>query len=292
MVIMNPVADHGETLNKIGEIEDFLKTRIIADFHQTSYPKEAVQVARHLQDYDMVIVAGGDGTVHEVVNGIKESLNTRTILGVLPTGSGNDLSGAIGISNDLHEAMSQMIKGKKKEIDLGLVNNIYFVNSLGIGFDARVAHMANSLKDLSTKTGISLYLSALLNILFHDFYCYSVRLKIDDGEWMEKEVLLIAANNGPTYGGGFKITPDARLDDGLLDICVVDKIPRWQVLPRLPFVIFGKHAWMKPAHMYRARRLVIECDMGLPAALDGELILADRYEISIKPKALSIVDPI
>lgn len=291
IVIINPAANHGQTLDYANKIEDFFRKKIAADIYRTSYPKEASELKWLTKHYDTVIVAGGDGTVHEVVNGMLKNGHTETVFGVLPTGSGNDFCRATGISSNLQEAIPQLLGGRKKAVDLGRVNDVHFVNSLGIGFDARVAHQANLLKNETTKTGLPLYLSALFKILARDFYCYTARISVGDDDPDAKEFLLIAVNNGPTYGGGFRITPAARIDDGVLDVCVVDRIPRWQVLPRLPFVITGRHAWMGPAHMYKTVNVVVESDEDIPAALDGELILAKRFDISIKPEALNVIVP-
>jgi diacylglycerol kinase (ATP) len=112
---------------------------------------------------------------------------------------------------------------------------------------------------------------------------------LDDGDWEERNVLLVAVNNGYVYGGGFKITPQADPVDGLLDVCVIDAIPRWQILWRLPFAITGHHKHMRPAHFYKVRTVKIESKTELPAALDGELIHDTSFKIEAKPGALKLI---
>lgn len=236
-----------------------------------------------------MIAVGGDGTIFEVANGLVASKNDKTSLAIIPTGSGNDFRRAIGVPKDWRQAMRQALSGSVRLVDLGVVNDTFFTNSLAIGFDARIGHLANQIKDSTQKSGLSLYITALIRILSSDFYCHRVRFRINDGEWQEQEVLLIAANNGPSYGGGFKITPKARIDDGKINICIIDELPRWQVGLRLPFVIAGKHQWMSMAHFYQARSLIVESDCELPAAIDGELIKAKRFEISIRPGFLPVI---
>jgi diacylglycerol kinase family enzyme len=149
--------------------------------------------------------------------------------------------------------------------------------------------LANKIKTEVKQTGLRLYLTALFRIVRRDYYCHKVRIRIGEGDWQEKEILLAAVNNGKIYGGGFKITPKAEVDDGLLEICVIDALPRWQLFLRLPFAIAGRHAWMKPAHFYRTASFTLESDIALPAALDGELISETSYQAKILPGALSII---
>lgn len=288
-VIVNPAANHGETADKLAEIREFLEPRVAAYTSITTAPRHAVELARNLHDYDLVVVAGGDGTVFEVVNGLVASGNRHTTLGLIPTGSGNDLGRALGLPKEWRSAMERLLDGDVKTIDLGRVNDTYFTNSLAIGFDARVAHRTNQIKGGTSMSGLPLYLAALLDIVRYDYHCHRIRFKIDEGAWEKRDVLLVAINNGASYGGGFKITPEAVNNDGLLDVCLVDAVPRWEVLPRLPFVVAGRHAWMNPAHFYKVKSVRIESEKELPAALDGELILSKRFDVAVQPAALKVV---
>ncbi len=287
-IILNPTANHGETAKLTSKIGSFFTGKIVFDLELTQKPKHAIEISKKLFDYDLVIVVGGDGTVHEVINGLALSNNHKITLGVVPTGSGNDFSQMLEMSDNPLTACQEILSGYDKVIDLGMVNGVYYVNSLGIGFDARVAHLANEIKDETKKTGLSLYLSAVFKILFADYYCFDVTIKINESNFENKNVVLIAVNNGKTYGGGFKITPRAVNDDGLLDVCVVGELSALQVIPRLPFVIAGAHEWMKQVHTYRAKKVIIRSEEILPAHLDGELIKDKNFLIEIVPKALKI----
>ena len=101
----------------------------------------------------------------------------------------------------------------------------------------------------------------------------------------------MAVTNGPTYGGGFFITPDAVPDDGLLDVCTIDPLSLPGALVRLPFVIFGKHTKMKPVHMSRHKSIVIESEEPMPAQVDGEVLVDTRFEIDILPLAIECIVP-
>ncbi len=105
------------------------------------------------------------------------------------------------------------------------------------------------------------------------------------------DTLILAVTNGPTYGGGFRITPDAIPDDGLFEVCTIDPLGLPEALVRLPFVIAGKHTRMKPVHMSRHSSIVIECDREVPAQIDGEVFMQKRYEISMLPGAIRCIVP-
>lgn len=288
-IIINPTANHGEASKFTGLASRFFEDKLSAEIVLTKRPGHASEIATKLQGFDLVVAVGGDGTAFEVANGLAKSGNRETALAIVPTGSGNDLRRALGISSNINRALEQVVEGKTSYIDLGYVNGTYYTNSLGVGFDARVAHLANHIKDEVKRSGISLYLTALFRILFKDYYCHPVRIRIDDGDWFDREIVLVAANNGLCYGGGFMITPRARNDDGLLEVCVVDRLTKWQVIPRLPFVILGRHTWMKPIRFYQTKKVVIESDNELAAHLDGELMIARRFDIKIVPKALKVI---
>ncbi|MBE3120004.1 MAG: diacylglycerol kinase family lipid kinase [Candidatus Atribacteria bacterium] len=288
-VIVNPHANHGRGREVIPLIEDGLSSWVKTDISVTDHPRQAYDLVSKLEGYDALIAAGGDGTVYEIVNGLAHNNLLDIPIGLIPTGSGNDLSKAIGVPRDAGSAMARLRTGGRKRIDLGLVNGRYYANSLAIGFDARVAHLANEIKEETRKTGLSLYMTALFRIVLHDYYGHEVRLRVDGGEWETRKVLLAAINNGPIYGGGFKITPGADNADGLLEVCVIDALPRWELFLRLPFAVAGRHTWMKKAHFYRAKTIEIESERGLPAALDGELIHDNNYRAEIVPSALTVI---
>jgi YegS/Rv2252/BmrU family lipid kinase len=289
-IIVNPTANHGETSKIIGEIEQFFEDRLRYDLVLTTRSKEAIDISRDLASYDLAVAVGGDGTSHEVANGLALSANRKTALAFLPTGSGNDFARMLGISSDFQEACEQILNGQTKLVDIGKVNDVYFNNSLGIGFDARVAAMAARMKQETTRTGLLLYLSALFLILFNDYYCHDISFQYDDSDWIKKKVVMMAANIGITYGGGFHITPHAVNDDGLLDVCYVDELSVLQVMMRVPFVIPGWHEWMRPFHSFRARKLKVRSEKELPVQVDGEMLTGlTELNIEVVPKALKVV---
>ncbi|HDP70644.1 MAG TPA: diacylglycerol kinase family lipid kinase [Actinobacteria bacterium] len=290
-IIVNPASNHGETRKIFDKVKDFFEEKIDFSLELTEKPKQAIDMAKKLAGYDLVVAVGGDGTIFEIVNGLALSNNRKTALGIIPMGSGNDLAKTLRIPKNITSACDEILNGRAKMIDLGLVNGVYYANSFSVGLDAQVAHTANEIKDEVKKSGVSLYLTALFKVLSKNYRPFETSIKINEGDFFTQNIVLITANNGVSYGGGFKITPKAQNDDGFLNICLVDELPAWKVVPRLPFVITGTHEWMKYIHTFRAKKIILRSEDALPAQLDGELIASNNFLIELVPRALKVIVP-
>ncbi len=291
LVIINPEARHGETAALVPVVEQLLSS-IPHDSIMTEHTGHAADLAAAASSYDVVVAVGGDGTVHEVLNGLMTiPAGDRPTLGLLPTGSGNDTRRTLGIPTDLAEAATVLATGGRRRFDVGVCNGIYFNNSFAAGLDAKVTAKAVEYKVTTKRSGLWLYLTALLHVLFHDLGSFPMRIAFDGAHAELYDTLIIAVTQGPTYGGGFFITPDAVPDDALFDVCMIDPLSLPQALMRLPFVIAGKHTRMRPVHMSRHESLVIECDRQVPAQIDGEVLYESRYAISMLPSAIECIVP-
>lgn len=291
LLIVNPTARHGTTAPLIGVIEKLLSS-LPHETVTTEYAGHAAELAAGAAGRDLVIAAGGDGTVHEVLNGLMRiPEQDRPALAVLPTGSGNDTRRTLGVPSDLTEASLLVQRGIRHRFDVGVCNGTYFNNSFAAGLDAKVTAKAVEYKVTKKRAGLWLYLTALLHVLFNELEGFTLRVGLDGEEPRSIDTLIIAVTNGPTYGGGFLITPDAVADDGLFDVCMIDPLGLGEALLRLPFVVMGRHTRMKPVHMSRHRSLRIESDCPLPAQVDGEVLLECAYEIEMLPGAIECVVP-
>ena len=292
LVVINPMANHGETSGLVPVVERLLQ-HVPHETVLTQHVGHAAELAARAHGVDVIVAVGGDGTVHEVLNGImRHPEGRRPALAVLPTGSGNDTRRTLGISTDLADAVMALTTGVRKRFDVGLCNgSIYFNNSFAAGLDARVTIKAVEYKETKGRSGMWLYLSALLHVLRHELYSHPVRLGFDGAAPEQRDLLIVAVTNGPTYGGGFRITPDAVPDDGRFDVCIIDPLTFAQALMRLPFVIFGKHTKMKPVHMSRHTSLSIESERPLPAQIDGEVLMERSYEITMLAGAIECLVP-
>ena len=292
LVIVNPTARHGVTERLVPLVVSLIDGHLDYTLMLTQGPGHATELAAGAVSYDQIIAVGGDGTVHEVLNGIMRLPATdRPALAVLPTGSGNDYRRTLGISTDLASAVRQILGGRRARMDVGVVNGAYFANSLAIGLDARVTARAAEIKSTTGWSGLALYFRALMYVLFRQFYAHRVTLSLDGGPAAERELLLVAITNGPTYGGGFKITPAAVADDGVFDVCIIGRTSLPGALWRLPFVIIGRHTRMRPVSMSRHTALRLESEAPIEAQADGEVMLSTVYDIHIEPLGVEVIVP-
>jgi YegS/Rv2252/BmrU family lipid kinase len=292
LVIANPEAKHGVTRSVLPAVTELLDGVVDYDLVLSEAPSHALALARDAESYDTVIAVGGDGTVHEVLNGLMARPDDdRPAFTLIPTGSGNDYRRTLGISTDLSTAVRQIAGGRRTRIDVGTCNGVFFANSIAIGLDARVTAKAVELKVTTGWSGIWLYARALRYVMFNQFYSHPVTLAIDGEEPSPCDMMIVAATNGPSYGGGFHITPDAVSDDGLLDVCIVGKVGLVNALWRLPFIVWGKHTKMKPVTMKRVTRLKLHSEQPVEGQIDGETMLERTYDIGIIPGALEAIVP-
>jgi YegS/Rv2252/BmrU family lipid kinase len=292
LVIVNPQARHGETAHMVPALEQLL-AGVPHETVVTSAPAEAASIAAEAAGFGIVAAVGGDGTFHEVLNGLmRRSEEDRPALALIPTGSGNDYAKTLRVPEGMAPAVRALASGRRMRVDVGTCNGMFFANSVSLGFDAKVTARAVEMKVSTGRTGLGLYLSAMLDVLMHDFASHHVRIGFDGAPAQPREMTLIAVTNGPTYGGGFRIVPMAVVDDGELDVCLIDELPLAGALWRFPFVIFGRHGWMRQVHFAKHTAIRVESDVALPGQIDGEVMLSETYDIGIVPGALDVVVPL
>ncbi|MBU4349608.1 diacylglycerol kinase family lipid kinase [bacterium] len=262
----------------------------------TSHQGEAAELAQKAADNgaELIVSVGGDGTVNEIVNGIMKSKNDPS-LGIIPLGWANDFIKSTDIPSDIIEACKILVRGKIKKIDIGVVNSqIYFANICGVGFDAEVARLANQMKSKHPNLRILsafVYVFATVKKLLSPFSYHDVKIKFD-GQEIHSKILFIAISNGKFYGGRFKITPEAILDDGLLEICLVEEMGRFKYLSIIPKVFKGTHASIKGINFYKAKEVVIQSSEPVLAQVSGEVIEGQKnYIITLLPKSLKLIVP-
>jgi diacylglycerol kinase family enzyme len=159
LVILNPAARHGEAARLEPVLRELLDVRMPWRLHVTSSAREATATAAACRDADIIVAAGGDGTVHEVVNGLMaHDAAERPALGVIPAGSGNDYAHLLGIPSAVSDAVMLLAEGRRRRLDVGRCNDTWFANAVSFGFDAKVTARAAELKAFTHRTGLSLYL--------------------------------------------------------------------------------------------------------------------------------------
>ncbi len=293
--IVNPKSGNGNVAKTIPLIrQHFDEEDIPFEIYLTKKANDATAVAREMSaKFPVLVAVGGDGTINEVVNGMGSS----SILGVLPMGSGNDFSKMLQLPRGVKDILQVIASQKIKLIDLGHITAInsrsekiekYFANSVGIGLDAKVAYEASKLPMLR---GLAKYIvSAMKSIFSYSPSTAHVSFGLRESHGKH---LLIAVGNGKSAGGGFYLTPDAILDDGLLDICLAKDISSLEALKIFPFVLKGKHGRFAKIEFGRTTSLSVKGEDDLPVHVDGEVIGLDQREILIdmKPRALSVIVP-
>ena len=293
VVILNPKAGRGRGRQARADVERLLtetmpqspdptEWRIV----ETQTPGHARELARQAAEEgtSVVAAAGGDGTLNEVVNGL---MGTGATLGLLPLGTGNDFARCLGIGTDLNAGVNTLVHGVPRPIDVGQANGRWFLNIAGCGFDAIVAERAN--RGFPVLRGTAAYLAAIAHSLLH-LKPATLTLTLD-GETQTVRALMCSVANATSYGGGMKVTPDAEIDDGLFDLCLLREAGRLEFLRAFPRVFKGTHTTHPRVTMLRARAVHIESDIPLPLLIDGEVIGATPVTFTLAPRALSVLAP-
>ena len=289
LVILNPAGNRGRCAKLCAPLERALAGGR-GELALTDAPGAAEKLAAEAAHRGRAIIAvGGDGTLSEVASGILAS-GRRVPLGVVPAGSGNDYAyETLKLPRDPLKALDIALHGAPTLIDVGKVNDRYFINSLGVGIDANIAARAERLKRVPLLRGRALYqVASVYEVLFRYSKCPQLRVSLDGAAQEERAYALAAVTIGPTYGGGFRINPDADPTDGLFDVCLIVKPGQMRALRLLPMVKQGRHSGQPEVRHLRVRSLVLEATQPIHAHRDGEVFMAQRCEAQILPGALLI----
>ncbi len=237
---------------------------------------------------EFVAACGGDGTIHEVLNGL---MGTSSILAAIPLGTGNDLCRTLGFGTDWKSALDAIANGRTILMDIGEIEtndgSRYFHNIAGCGFDVAVAEKINS--GFKKLRGTTAYIAGV----FSTFFSYrAIQMKIEiDGETIESKVMLCAVANAISYGGAMKIAPMARIDDGLLDIVIVEETSLLEFLMTFPKVFKGTHLSHPKVKHFTAKSVRIEASTKSSLLADGELYSVTPATFTILSGAISIIVP-
>lgn len=251
----------------------------------TERESQATEIAEENADnYKLIVAVGGDGTVNEVAKGI---INKRQgILGIIPGGTGNDMARSLGIPLNPKEALKLILKGNKKEIDIGRVNSYDFLNISSAGFDAEVVINNEKIKK-RFKSHISYAISVVYTLF--TYKNKNVTIKIN-GKTFNEKILLLAVGNGKYYGGGMKILPMAQIDDGYLDICLISNISKLLSLYLFPTIFNGHHIkYKKYVKIYKAKSVTITSKEEFLLNIDGDVIETKEASFSLSDKKLNII---
>jgi YegS/Rv2252/BmrU family lipid kinase len=304
LLIANPAAHSGkgaEALTTIRQYFDQHTELTPPHIVLTQGPHEAERLVAKAARYDSVIALGGDGIVHEIVAGLMQlPRDHRPALGLIPMGSGNDFARSIGMYiNKPINALQQLYASTVKLIDLGEVKTDFgehacFIETLSFGTDAAIGLDTIKRREEHTSArGTHLFATSGLRLIATGRNGIVCNVSIDHQPPHRYPILIFAVQNGPTYGGGFRICPKAHIDDGKLDTCFNVKyanIPHF--LQLFCFARFGGHARSHTVHLQRLEHL--EADfLGIkpPCQVDGEPLAGSRFTVDVLPHELSILSP-
>ncbi len=297
-IILNPMANMGNAWRAAQELRPIVAKYGHAEWSGTVYPTHAAELAYQAgkQGCELVIAMGGDGTVHEVVNGLMQlPASQRPLLGVVPLGSGNDFAHAIGIPTHPARALIHVLEGSPSRVDLGLMTDEhdrreYFNNTLGIGFDAVVTIRSHK---LPLVRGFLMYLTAVVQTILLNHKPAHMRIQADEQDW-EQSVLMLTLCNGPREGGGFIIAPEAKNNDGVLHYAMVGKVSRLTMFRLVPEFMRGTHGRFSQVRLGACRRLILSADRPLYIHADGEIYTAfgsnlRQLRLEVLPAALEVI---
>jgi diacylglycerol kinase (ATP) len=296
-VIVNPAAGAGTTYKKWSLISGLMKSTGLAfDCQFTEGRGHGIELAREAAGagYNFLVAVGGDGTIHEVANGLIDlPREENATLGIVSTGTGSDLARSIGIDHNVARACSRLTSEKRLRIDVGAVEyslneerrKRYFVNSAGMGFDATVVRATEQLPKFWG--GTIPYLLGLARSFF-GYTNKTVTIRIGDMVQKVRVVSVVVANGG-YFGGGMHVAPGARLDDSWLDAVVVGNFGKIELLRTFPRVYKGTHLDHPKIKMQQVKRISVESTQKMLLHADGELLGEGPATFEILPGALNLV---
>lgn len=298
MFLVNPNADMGRAWRTVADLRPLVDEFGGADWAGTVYPTHAITLARQAAEagYTLVIAAGGDGTVHEVINGLMQvPSEARPRLGIIPLGSGNDFAHTVGINSNPAEALKQIFTGKPTRIDLGVFDigrgePEYFNNTFGMGFDATVTIRTRHITKIH---GFMMYLVAVLQTIALNHEAPRMHVVTDSETWDDETTMLVVCN-GPREGGGFLVAPDADNMDGILNYASICNVSRLRMLRLVPEVMKGTHGRFKQVRLGQLHKLQLHSERPLNIHADGEIISGfgtDVRDVTVEvvPGALEII---
>jgi diacylglycerol kinase (ATP) len=269
LIVVNPVAGKG----KGARVWRSLSEMAASDCVMTERPGHARDLARTaaVQGIERVVAVGGDGTISEVAHGLAGS---NTALAIIPAGTGNDCARNLGIPADPPAAARLALSGVQRAIDLGEIQissgRTYFVNVAGFGFDAEVTARVERLPAWVSVGNTLPYVLGVLQALWN-YQAPRIAITVDN-RTIDRRCFVVAVANGPSYGGGMYVAPEARPDDGVFDVCVIGDVSRAEVLRLVPKMYSGGHRTHPAVEFIRCTELHATSAANVHCQADGELV--------------------
>lgn len=279
-IILNPNGGHGASLKALKVVEQCLKdANQDYTIHKTEYAGHAIQLAKELNESSddlKLIVLGGDGTFNEVLNGLTDL--TKVTMGIIPCGSGNDFIKASGHPKKYKEAMDVILQGSTSYVDYIKVGDKRCLNVAGAGMDVDVLTKYATVKKLKGKAA---YYYSLFYTLAHAKF-HHMEITINGGEPLERSVFMIGIGNGQFIGGGLKVCPNAVIDDGKLEVVIINEIKKSKIIAKLPKFLSGKHLACDFTEEFVTDKLHIKVLDDSQFQFDGEVQPVEMKEMDME----------
>jgi diacylglycerol kinase (ATP) len=288
-VICNPSAGRRSRDGELRAALDLLERAGWAlTIENTRAPGEATELARQAVDggSEVVLVAGGDGTINEVIQALA---NTETALGYLPTGTVNIWARELHIPLEAVQAAEAAVRGRIEHVDLGMADQRYFLLMAGMGFDGEVVRRARALERHKSRLGVLPYIASGLSVapLYRGT---DLELRYD-GVIRRVQALMLVAGNTRLYGGLFQITPNAVVNDGWLDLCIVKGRGPLALARQSLSMLLSRSVTHSDVEMLRVKDVTVHADEPQAIQLDGELAGTTPVHFSVAPRALRVIVP-
>ena len=282
--IVNPKSGNGQYKRIIEQINSYFENEDDFEIIMTEYPGHAVEIASRFNDQHRLYAVGGDGTAHEVLNG----LNDGVALGLIPAGSGNDFLRIYEPKIDTKTIIDDLIHGDIKKIDYVQFNNKRQLNCANVGLDAFINQAVNKSNIRFVPRKFLYLLYAIKELVSKKTIFIDV---IIDGVVETHEVLLATFMNGQYYGGGFRSAPHADVTDGLLDVTLISNVSRLGILRLLPVYFQGKHMHLDIVKSYQVSEVQVSSKHPILVGCDGELEMLKDFKLSVHPQAVKLIVP-
>lgn len=286
-ILFNPAAGRGKAHRALREALEILnRGGVKPQILESRSAPHLVELARRACEAkpDALVSAGGDGTHHYVLNGL---FGSEIPLGLIPLGTGNDFAKGVGVPVEPRAAAAALLSGRTRRIDLARVGSTVYGGVAGVGFDSVVSRYAN--ERVRWVRGRFAYAWAILRCLRR---CRAEPLDLGtDGRNVSGEVMFAIVGNNTSYGGGVKIAPRARLDDGLLDVCVVPAMGVLELLRWVPRAYRGEHLAHPRIVYFQARKIALDSSSRLELFGDGEFMQVLPATIEVVPRAVRVLVP-
>lgn len=289
IILVNPIAGRKKGESYALRIQKLLKKyNISSSIYVSKYPKHLIEIAKEFAKKQKCrfYSVGGDGTLNEIMQGI---LGTDSEIVVIASGTGNDFVRSISKYRSMRKIIAHSINAISKPIDvIKINNNKYCINILSAGFDAMVGKNINKFRWVPFVSGTFKYNLSIIYTLFQNRN-FKFKIRIND-QIIKQRFTLVAISNGKYYGGGVCPSPEAKVDDGILNVCMIDSTSLFTKIILLPKYKACKHMNLKQVKLEKTNKISIVSNNAFPVNVDGEIFYTNKLKCEILSKCINIVE--